>query len=396
MRGMGLMSCVVFVCVAACGGADNTLIPDSGPDTGGGDSGPVDAGNDTTPPANCDGGMTSCNGSCVDTSSDPQNCGGCGVVCNTTCTAGVCQLIGGSCDVTTAPVGDFACIAVDSASIYWGTGQSSTNGGAVWKIPINGGCPQLLAGQQEHPHGIASDGTNVYYANYGTTNVLGGVYSVPVGGGTPTPIATTQAAPLDVVVDANNVYWTDSGDGSVWKSNKTGTPNPVRLVNGAGQGHASYLRVDSTNVYYTDHSTGAVYRVPIAGGNAAAMTTTGVTGVGHIAIDSTTAYFGSGGGGTAGILTVDLTASGATPNQSVTGLKTIAGIDTDGTNLWFAEPTNVQPWQANTGVIHRATVAGANDTPLATQQNGPDCVVVDSSSVYWINTGGSGISKTGK
>ncbi|MGH7328262.1 MAG: hypothetical protein ACREJX_07915, partial [Polyangiaceae bacterium] len=58
--------------------------------------------------------------------------------------------------------------------------------------------------------------------------------------------------------------------------------------------------------------------------------------------------------------------------------------------------SNVNPYAGGTGEIHRATVAGTSDTILASKQNGPNCIAVDATSVYWINSGGGMISKTGK
>lgn len=45
--------------------------------------------------ANCDEGLTDCDGTCVDTSGDSDNCGVCGTVCGNgdTCVAGVCDLV---------------------------------------------------------------------------------------------------------------------------------------------------------------------------------------------------------------------------------------------------------------------------------------------------------------
>jgi hypothetical protein len=265
----------------------------------------------------------------------------------------------------------------------------------VWSVPIAGGCPALVVGAQNVPHGMASDGTNLYFANQGTAQLIGSVNKIPIGGGAVTPIASNQSGPIDVVLDATNVYWANQGDGSIWKSDKT-TPNPVKLAGPNGQGHAAHLRVDATNVYYTDSSGGAVYRVPIAGGNAVAMTTTGIPFPRYIAIDSQNAYFGSSSNGTAAIMSIALNATGGTAAQLLPNLKSIAGIETDGKDIWYAEPTDVQPFQANTGEVHRMTTAAANDTPLATKQNQPGCVSVDSTSVYWINAGGGMISKTGK
>lgn len=56
----------------------------------------------------------------------------------------------------------------------------------------------------------------------------------------------------------------------------------------------------------------------------------------------------------------------------------------------------MQPYAPNTGEIHRVTIGGTADTKLASKQNGPNCIAIDSTSVYWINSGGGMISKTGK
>jgi hypothetical protein len=154
------------------------------------------------------------------------------------------------------------------------------------------------------------------------------------------------------------------------------------------------MRIDATHVYFTDATSGVVDRVPIGGGSVTTLTTTGVPGVGRLAIDATTAYFGSRGNTSAAILSVPLTASGGMPAQVLTNLPSLAGIHTDGVDLWFAEPSG--SGSAGTGQIHRATVAGTSDSTLASMQNGPGCIVVDSTSVYWIDTGGGMISKTAR
>jgi hypothetical protein len=379
----------LFGVVVACGGADTTLNGDGG----NGDGGGSDVVTSDAPIVSCEAGQSSCGGKCIDTSSDPNNCGGCGIVCNTTCSAGVCQLIGSQCDAgTITQVGDNACLTIDSTNVYWAAGFAN---GSIYKIPLGGGCPAQVIGQQNVPHGVASDGTNLFFTNQGTAQLLGSVQRVPVGGGNPTPIATNQASPTDVVLDANNVYWTNQGDGSVWKSDKN-TPNPVKLAGPNGQNHAAHLRVDATNVYFTDPAGSAVYRVPIAGGSAPVAMTTAGPNARYIAIDSQNAYFGSSGNATSAILSIALNASAGTPAQLLPNMKSVAGIETDGTSIWYAEPTNVQPYQGGTGEIHRMTVTAQNDTPLATKQNGPACISVDSTSIYWINTGGGMISKTGK
>ena len=421
MRQRTLWALAASVLAAACGGSNFTSVSDAGgggdggsSSSSGGSSGGSGSGGssgsgsgsssgssssssgggvgDSGPGGACDGGLTSCGGKCVDTGNDPQNCGGCGVVCNTQCVAGVCSLI--SADAGTPPkVGDNACLAIDATNVYWGTGLAA---GSVWKVPITGGAPVQLIGGQAAPHGMASDGTTLFYGNQGTAaTCTGTIESIPIGGTTSTQIAMGQCVPLDVAVDAKNVYWTNSGDGSVWQSDKT-NPNPMKIAGGNGAS-PGYLRVDATSVYFTSASNGmgVVSRVPIGGGTVTAVTSS-VPSPGHIAIDATHAYFGSRGTTTAAILAVGLNGMGANPAQTVTNLPALNGIETDGTHIWFAEATDVQPYAANTGEIHRVTVGGANDKILASKQNGPNCIAVDATSVYWIETGGGMISKTGK
>lgn len=405
---LGLAAGVLSAMAWGCGGNDSVDI--NGADGGGGDAQGSDGGgsdgggsdaqaNDggvidsgltcTAPMANCSGNaLDGCN---IDLSKDNANCGGCGVVCNTQCNNGVCPLFTADAGAP-QQVGDFACLTLDANSVYWGTGLPTASGGGVWKVGLNGGTPTLLIGAQDRPHGMTSDGTNLYYANYGVGANVGSIQRIPVGGGAATPIAIAQANPLDVAVDAKNVYWTNAGDGSVWKSDKV-TPAPVKIGNGGGQGHAQYLRIDATFAYYTDMSGGAVLRVPLDGSQPVPQTVTKVAAPRYIAIDSTTAYFGSASANGGAVLSIPLNASSGAATPIVPNLGNVTGVATDGAHVWYAIPTT---GGQKTGSINRATTAGTSPTTLAKAQNFPGCVAVDAKSVYWINLGGGQVSKTAK
>ena len=381
----------------ACGGTDNTLIGDGGSDSATGSDVSqdnnviVDSGlTCTAPMANCSGNPADgCN---VNLSNDNANCGGCGSVCNTQCANSVCPLFTADSGVP-QNVGDFACLTIDSTNVYWGTGLAAASGGGVWKVALNGGNATLMIGNQDRPHSMASDGTNLYYANFGATAGTGSIQRIAINGTVPTPIAVAQAQPLDIAVDATNVYWTNQGDGSVWRSDKA-TPNPQNVVPASSQGHARFLRIDASNIYYTDAITGAAFRVPKTGGTPVSMTS--IPTAGHIAIDSTNAYVGSGSNGQYAILSVALNATSGSSQQIMPNLKSLGGIETDGTNVWYSLPTTVFPFQANMGAIHRMSISGQNDVTLVSQQNNPGCLALDSKSVYWISQGNGMVSKTGK
>lgn len=99
MLGSGLLGLgVMNGCGSSEGGSDPST---DGGSSGGGDTGttPTDSGGSSSgdsgtadaSPA-CTGGKTSCNGACVDTTSDPSNCGACGTKCGAeqACASSVC------------------------------------------------------------------------------------------------------------------------------------------------------------------------------------------------------------------------------------------------------------------------------------------------------------------
>ncbi|HVU50104.1 MAG TPA: hypothetical protein VHL80_05430 [Polyangia bacterium] len=104
-----------------------------------------------------------------------------------------------------APVG----VVADAAHVYWterGHGDAIPPDGAVMKMPLAGGAPEVLAAGLHGPGDLALDGDAVYWAN-----TDGRIMKVSVAGGAPTVLATGQVDPLNVTVDATAVYWTNRG-----------------------------------------------------------------------------------------------------------------------------------------------------------------------------------------
>ena len=104
-------------------------------------------------------------------------------------------------------------LVVDATSVYWVTG----NGGAVMKVPLDGGVvTELASGPADY---IAVDATHVYWTSYGGHTVM----RVPLGGGAPSQVAATRTTTSAIAVDATSVYWVDQGtspnfsDGAIMK-----------------------------------------------------------------------------------------------------------------------------------------------------------------------------------
>jgi hypothetical protein len=104
-----------------------------------------------------------------------------------------------------APVG----VVADATHVYWterGLGIAIPSDGAVMKMPLAGGAPEVLVGGLHGPGDLALDGDTLYWAS-----TDGRIAKVNVAGGPPTVLATGQVDPLNVTVDATAVYWTNRG-----------------------------------------------------------------------------------------------------------------------------------------------------------------------------------------
>ena len=93
-------------------------------------------------------------------------------------------------------------ITLDDSFVY----VTSVN--EIVRIPKQGGAPEVLAGSQFQPTGIAVYGDLVYWTS-GSGEVLS---TLKTGGAEPTVIATAQDSPTLVVVDEEQIYWTNAGD----------------------------------------------------------------------------------------------------------------------------------------------------------------------------------------
>jgi hypothetical protein len=154
----------------------------------------------------CPPGALSCGAACIDGERDPKNCGACNSPCaaNEECVGSMCVALGPSFLVTGYQ--NISDLKVDATDIYIVDSMAST----VSKIPKNGGAPtNLLLGAMKPMH-LALDANYVYVTSY-----LGGaILRIPKGGGA-TDLIAGASQPNQIVVDAANVYWTNDADSSV-------------------------------------------------------------------------------------------------------------------------------------------------------------------------------------
>jgi hypothetical protein len=207
----------------------------------------------------------------------------------------------------------------------------------------NSACVLAMPGSTSYTFGdfecITTDGTNIYFMA-ANVNGAGGsnILYIPVGGGTVTILAnSTGMRGAGLIEDGNFIYWADYSAGKIFETPKAGQTGSTRTV---VQGLTNPLRVavDANNVYYTSKS-----------GAGAALRTNG-----------TSVWTSNQAGGSAW------------------------GLDVDGSNLYYADPT--------LGEVVRVPIASsgtATGTVLASSQMGARGLSGDANNIYWTTSSGN-------
>jgi hypothetical protein len=386
--------------------------------------------------AGCDGGLTSCNAMCVNTQTDPTNCGGCSQACDpgAMCILGACECAAGQTlcskrcvDLTQDPTNCHDCghscqgglctasvcqpsvvvaqtavvdIAVDSTNVYWTTG--GVPGNVVTK-PFTGGNASLISALnvEENPRGIARDQNHVYWVDLDN----GAVEGVTLLSGTPIqsfyfrmPIMGPTPGPNDIVVDKNNVYWVDQAAGTV-NQQALASPGGTTTVLASGRNQPRALAVDATYVYWVDYgdtNTGSVNKVPIGGNNTQVLPlATGENEPYDIVVDAEGAYvyWTTHADRLSGGSVRRITTAG---NVAPTVLANMQGAP-DGIAIDPLPNEEFVYWTAyDDGTVMKIPVAGGTPFQMATNQNNPTAIAVDTDNVYWASEGNGAIVKVAK
>lgn len=267
--------------------------------------------------------------------------------------------------------------AQDDHYLYWFQWASKAPPGALVRVPKCGGPVETLSAPTPDVAGLAVDATQLFWTE---ANGAGRLLSMPKDGGAMAVLASLGTVPVSrIALQGGDVYFQVSQNGT--------NVDVVELPIGGGPTHVlgpslGSFAVDDAYVYTRSADSGLLRLValPKAGGKpidlAAAPTS------GGIAVDGAKIYFSDAGAYHQGVVSV--TGLGVPAQTVLQGLDVPVGVALDATHVYVAE----QGFDASSGVISRVPRIGGVRSVLATSEDRPEAIVVDATSVYWLDFGG--------
>jgi hypothetical protein len=247
--------------------------------------------------------------------------------------------------------------------------------------------PQVLASGLNGPTDLVVDASNVYWTEFdggtvSTTSINSGPVSTLAS-----EVTGTVSYPSGIAIDSTNVYWVESGRGEIKSVPKGG--GMVTTVT-SGLNWPSILKLQSGSLYCVE--LGAIVKVDISSGTTTTLviwTTPHFTGdAGDIAVDATSLYWTDIYGGAIKKVSIN----GGIITTLATGLYNPGPIAIDSSNVYWAEPNDVDPF----GKIKKTSINGGTETVLAIYSFNRAKLAVDSGYVYWIDSDGENGWSVGK
>jgi hypothetical protein len=277
-------------------------------------------------------------------------------------------------------------MALSGSAIYWTDANDGSNAtGYVRRVSMTGGDASVLSSGKGPYLGIAVDAGDAFWTGFGSGTIL----TVSIDGGTPTTLVAGAMEPYRLAERDGEVYWTDITEQSVMMVAKAGgTPTLLAKVGPGLSPHG--IAVDDTSVYWAASETPCSLGTPgcvvpphlgrimkaARGGGPVITLAEDQAGPSNITLDADNAYWVNSVGGEV----MRVSKSGGSPVMLASSQTGPTDIAVDASSVYWG----VTESAAGTGAVLRVPLGGGTPETLASKQS-PASIVVDGTSVYWLN-----------
>jgi hypothetical protein len=263
------------------------------------------------------------------------------------------------CELTLAPCGSPAGIAVDAAHVYFTDCAGDARGSRVLSVPLGGGSARTLATGTSCPVDLALLGDRLFLAGLDGDAVT----SVPITGGAKTEITRSSQRLTGLAVDTAGVDFTTEA-GALIRTDLIGGSSTTLATCAQG---CTAPRVHDSEVYWGDTGVGEIDKIPVTGGDPSSVTT-GLDTVSAIAVADDEVYFA------AGYLLMKAPLSGGPPITLATAAGApVLTLATDDANVYFT----------SYDALWKVPRQGGDAVALASDATQPNAIAADATSVYW-------------
>jgi hypothetical protein len=218
--------------------------------------------------------------------------------------------------------------------------------GAVFRVPLSGGPPSVVAEGLAQPRAIGSDGRWLFVVDVDAsgegllhTSTIERLPARANGGIEAIVLGRCEGEVTEIALDDANVYWTDRLDGTIVVAPKAGG-EPRTLAR--ERGLPEQLAIDDVSLYWVEKRSESLWTMPKAGGEPRRIAQD-FAGFSDVVVDARRVWWKSEAAiaGAFRVLTVPKT--GGEPAPASEGVDTIDALASDGARLYWARGGEAEP-----------------------------------------------------